>query len=220
MPKPKTVFVIRHGQTPSNLTGTIQGPDEPLTEYGRTEVERLAQRLVRAPKLYPLKAILTSNFRRAHETAVIIGAKFPGIPVIPSELYHECLHPSRIRGLPINDQEVQRTLAEFSKHFHDPEFGYEDGETFMVRKARALRALTALEEHHGDCIALVTHGVFASHLINCMLHGEQLTSYMLERAPMIFPNTGILKLTFGEYQTFGGKRSGWRMHPGDASHLE
>jgi broad specificity phosphatase PhoE len=175
---------------------------------------------VRSPKTYPLKAILTSSFRRARETAEIIGAKFPGVPVLPSPLFHECLHPSRIRGLPINDPEVQRTIVEFTKHFHDPDYSYEDGETFFQRKARALQALAVLEEHYGDCIALVTHGVFATHLINCMLHGEELTSYMLERAPMIFPNTGILKLTFGEYPAFGGKRTGWRMHPGDASHLE
>lgn len=220
MPYSKKVYLIRHGQTPSNLTGAIQGPDEPLTELGRFQAEKLAERLARSPKEFPLKAILTSSFRRAHETAKIIGAKFPGSPVIPSLLYHECLHPSRIRGFPIDNTEVRRTLNEFAKHFHDTEFTYEDGETFSERKARALLALTALEEYLGDCIALVTHGVFATHLINCILHGEQLTSYMVERAPMMFPNTGMLKLTFGEYHTFSGKCSGWRIHPGDASHLE
>jgi broad specificity phosphatase PhoE len=180
----------------------------------------LAERLARSPKEYPIKAILTSDFRRARETAEIIGAKFPGAPVIASELYHECLHPSRIRGLPIDDPEVQRTLKEFSANFHNPEFTYKDGETFFQRKARALEALAALEAYHGDCIALVTHGVFATHLINCALHGVELTSYMLERAPMMFPNTGMLKLTYGEYHTFTGTRMGWRIHPGDASHLE
>ncbi|HXK37949.1 MAG TPA: histidine phosphatase family protein [Candidatus Paceibacterota bacterium] len=220
MPYAKTVILIRHGQTPSNLTGSIQGPDEPLTDLGRDQAEKLANRLARSPRLYPLKAILTSSFARAKETALIIGDRFPGVAVVPSMVYHECLHPSRIRGLPINDPEVVRTLGEFTKNFHNPEYSYEDGETFSQRKARALIALSQLEDHYGDCIALVTHGVFATHIINCILHGEQLTSYMLERAPMMFPNTGILKLTFGEYHTFSGKRTGWRIHPGDASHLE
>lgn len=220
MPYPKTVHLIRHGQTPSNLTGAIQGPSEPLTELGRIQAEKLAERLAKSPKLYPIKAILSSNFTRAHETASIIATQFPGCALIASPLYHECLHPSRIRGLPIDNPEVKRTLKEFSANFHNPEFTYEDGETFFERKARALEALKALEEYHGDCIALVSHGVFATHLINCVLHGVELTSYMLERAPMMFPNTGMLKLTYGEYQSFTGTRMGWRIHPGDASHLE
>lgn len=216
----KTIFLIRHGQTPSNISGSIQGSAEPLTELGRVQAKLLAERLARSPKLYPLEAILTSDFNRALETAQIVRGSFPEVPLIASHLFRECLHPSRIRGLAINTPEVVRTLEEFGEHFHDPEFSYEDGETFFQRKARALAALDMLGVFDADCLALVTHGVFGTHLINCMLHGEQLTSHMLARAPMMFPNTGILKASWGNYHSPCGPQTGWRIHPGDASHLE
>ena len=215
----KVVYLIRHGQTPSNLTKSIQGAQEPLNTLGQLQAERLAARLSKARKRYPITAILSSPFRRARETADAISKKL-GIRVEEFVVFHECLHPSRIRGLPIDDPEVVRTLGEFTAHFHDTSFTYDDGETFMQRKARALKALALLESHQSDCIALVTHGVFATHLINSVLHGEELTSYMIERAPMMLDNTGMIKLVYGPFHTFSGSRIGWRLFPGDTSHLD
>jgi broad specificity phosphatase PhoE len=220
MTNQKIVFLIRHGETESNITKSMQGPDEPLNALGRSQAERLGIRLARSPEHYPITAILSSDFIRARETAELISLALPGVPVAESWLFRECLHPSRIRGLSVDDPEVVRTLALFAKHFHDDRFSYEDGETFNDRKERALAALAALAEYPSDCIALVTHGVFATHMINCILHGRALTSEMLIRAPMMFQNTGIVKLTYGDYHTFDGLRRGWRLHPGDTSHLD
>lgn len=216
----KTVYLIRHGRTKSNVTQVIQGPDEPLDALGHLQAERLASRIAHARDAYPITVILSSSYKRASQTAEIISLQLPGVAVVDSALFAECRHPSRIRGLALEHPEVVRTLKEWRANFHNEHYCYEDGETFAERKERALAALSTLAEYPHDCFALVTHGVFSSYLLNCAMHGEELTSHIIDRSPMYFPNTGILKITYGKHETFSGTRIGWSLHPGDISHLD
>jgi broad specificity phosphatase PhoE len=67
------VFLVRHGQTASNLEGRYAGyaPDD-LTPLGRTQMEELAERLVREE----IGEIWSSEVRRAQESAAILARRF------------------------------------------------------------------------------------------------------------------------------------------------
>ncbi len=215
----KTIFFIRHGQTNSNLTQTIQSPDEPLNTNGKQQVELLAARLARAKSKFAFTKIVSSDFLRARETAEAI-AKATGVPVEYSPLFHECLHPSRIWGLNVDHPDALSTIGSLIKRYHDPLFTYEDGETFTQARNRASRALAHLLEMDDDCIAVVSHGNFCTYLFNVAIHGDAVTSEILERMPAYMGNSGIVKFTHGKYHRFSGPYVGWRLWSGDLAHLE
>ncbi len=55
------IFLIRHGETLGNASGTVQLPDSPLSPRGLAQAERLARRL----QSERISAILSSDFARA-----------------------------------------------------------------------------------------------------------------------------------------------------------
>ena len=65
-----TVFLVRHGQTESNVTGFYMGwSDEDLNEVGYIQAHRLASRLAGLP----ITPVYTSPLRRAYTTAAILA---------------------------------------------------------------------------------------------------------------------------------------------------
>ena len=65
-----TVFLVRHGQTESNVTGFYMGwSDEDLSDVGYTQVRSLSTRLSRLP----IASTYTSPLRRTRTTASIIA---------------------------------------------------------------------------------------------------------------------------------------------------
>ena len=66
-----TLWFVRHGESTWNAAGLVQGQAEGsvLTANGRREAARAAEQLARAG----VRAICTSDLKRAHETAAIIG---------------------------------------------------------------------------------------------------------------------------------------------------
>jgi len=67
------LILVRHGVTDWNREGRWQGQlDPPLSESGRGEARRVAQRIVRDPGLRPAR-IVASTLARALETARLIG---------------------------------------------------------------------------------------------------------------------------------------------------
>lgn len=64
------LFLIRHGETASSLTGQHTGiRDIPLTAHGEDEARALRQRFSEIP----VGHVLTSPLRRAHQTCVLAG---------------------------------------------------------------------------------------------------------------------------------------------------
>ena len=74
------LVLVRHGVTDWNREGRWQGHlDPPLSDAGRREGLRVAQRLGADPELRPGR-IVSSTLSRALETAQVIGAEI-GVPV-------------------------------------------------------------------------------------------------------------------------------------------
>jgi broad specificity phosphatase PhoE len=73
------IWLARHGETDANAEGRVQGSiDEPLNERGREQARALAEEA----KRLNLKALYTSQLRRARETAEIVGAEVGLEPVV------------------------------------------------------------------------------------------------------------------------------------------
>jgi len=69
----KDLYLVRHGQTDSNLSGIIQGQslDAPLNEEGIKQAKRIGEFLKATDR--SIDKIISSDLIRAHQTAQIIG---------------------------------------------------------------------------------------------------------------------------------------------------
>lgn len=64
------IWLARHGETDANAEGRVQGSiDEPLNDRGREQAHALAREV----ESLDLRALYTSQLRRARETAEIVG---------------------------------------------------------------------------------------------------------------------------------------------------
>ena len=71
---PMKVYVVRHGETPSNLTGIVAGrSEESLTENGRKQAQAVNEQL----EGLDFDAVFVSPVRRTLETAEIIVPEYP-----------------------------------------------------------------------------------------------------------------------------------------------
>jgi alpha-ribazole phosphatase len=78
---------VRHGETEGNRQGRYVGHwDDPLNERGRQQARMVAERLSRER----VSAIYTSDLCRAKETASIIAAHHPSVPLTITPLLREC----------------------------------------------------------------------------------------------------------------------------------
>ncbi len=201
----KIIYLIRHGETTSNVEKRIQGNDEMLTERGRAQAALLATRLAN----YPIEHIVTSTARRAQETAAPLAVA-RGLTPTCSSLFVERQHPTRIIGKHIDDPEVRAIHTEGRNRFHDPDFVYEDGEHFERFKQRALCARNAILMMPETHIAVFTHGVFGSIFLAVSQRGEALTSQDMEGYfNFRLANTGISVLQYGTRQGWSKKEEAW-----------
>jgi broad specificity phosphatase PhoE len=86
----KRIFLIRHGEIPSNAINRYAGwSDEELTEAGIKQVRAVSKKL----KAYPIKKLFTSPLRRAVQTAEIVGESFDLAPMVEPGLKELKLGP-------------------------------------------------------------------------------------------------------------------------------
>ncbi len=216
----KTLYLVRHGETHSNVKGIFQGESEPLTRRGRGQASRLAKRLRRERKRYPITLLLTSSHVRAMETATPI-ANALGLTPKKSDLFVERKHPSIIHGKPTSDSDAKAVWMKGRMNFHNPDFDYEDGETFTMLKSRALSALEFIERNCDTHIAVVTHGVFATALVAASQRKEALASHDLNQYQFRMDNTGLSIITHETHADFSHTVTGWIIRRwNDTSHLD
>ena len=77
-PSPRTIIMVRHGETQGNIDDKAQGHlDVPLTETGRLQAKAVAQRL----SDIEFCAVYSSDLQRALDTAKAITAHRPELPI-------------------------------------------------------------------------------------------------------------------------------------------
>lgn len=151
-PKPTTILMVRHGQTPT--TGKLlpgRAPGLHLADVGRQQAERAGERIAELTKV---DAVYTSPMERARETAAPIGKAIG-------------LRPKVVRGL-VECDFGDWTGAELAKLMKLPEwrtvqkapstFRFPNGESFTEMQVRMVTTLDKLRvAHPGGVVVCVSH---------------------------------------------------------------
>ncbi len=168
------IILIRHGQTALNAARIVQPVDTPLSEQGRAQAERVAQRLA----LLGVERVLCSDLLRARMTAEPIArASNAGIELDP--LLQE-RNFGQLRGRPYD---------EIGPGIFGPDFVPPGGEGWPEFDARVARAWARALEHAAACagnLAVVTHGFVCRSLAR-----QFLALPAGQDAPQRWDNTGV-----------------------------
>ena len=136
LPSPHAVLplrFVRHGATAPNMAGLRCGGDldVPLTALGRQQAAAAARQVAELEP--PVGLIVTSDLVRTRETAAIIAAVLPGVPIIIEPGFAE-----RSLG-EWNLRPIDETQPWFEARCTPP--GGESDNEFIDRIARALRGI-------------------------------------------------------------------------------
>lgn len=148
------LLLIRHGESTGNADGRLQGHlDSPLSERGRWEGERLAERL----ESYSLDALYSSTLGRARGTAEIVAARL-GLELEERSFLME-RDVGALAGL-TRDEIRERFPESVRVRLEDPGEvdvdGYERDAEFSERAVGGLEMI--VEAHSEQTVAVVTHG--------------------------------------------------------------
>lgn len=193
----KSIYLVRHGETNSNLLKTWRTTDEHLTNNGIEQAKLVGERV----KHLPVNRIIASTASRTMKTAELIR-EATGLPVEGDALFYEEKTPTSIQGLvheKTPDNPIEQYIQALLKHSEDPDYHYENEENLFERRARIAKIveyLTALDEN--DRILVVTHGNILKMLVAYIMLGSDCTAKELYLASQRLKtaNTGITQLIY------------------------
>jgi len=169
----KLIYFVRHGESELNRKGIRQGPEGGLSDEGRMQASRTAQKFPK--KKGKPEVIISSPYERARQTAEIIAREL-GMQVESCDLLVERRNPSDIIGRSIEERGVKLIVDQIEKTFHDDNFRHSDEENFADLKERAKKLLAYIADREEKRIIMVTHHVFLKMIVSCMLYGDNLTA--------------------------------------------
>ena len=178
------IYLIRHGQTDWNLADKIQGQtDIPLNETGRKQALCLSPQI---SKLH-LKQIVTSDLKRARETAQLLNTE-AHVPIISDERLRE-INFGDLEGHPVPEltPETWQTLSLSGYRFH--------AESLSDVYRRVQRFFSDLDP--ADNTLVVTHGgllkISSYYIKNPNQFDYTLFSSMF--SSILLPNTTLFRWT-------------------------
>lgn len=189
------VFLIRHGVTQAAEEKKGQTPDSPLSDQGRAQVRVAAKRLLKED----IDIILASNWKRAHQTADIIGFElkkdvelFEGIHEKErGEWSFNTSYDSEVTKE--HDEEVQKNWGDLDWKFRG------EGESVreVIKRASKLRDHLA-KNHQEQSILIVSHSAFIRSFICSAILGEDVKDLSQIKLWTSLPitNTGITLMQY------------------------
>jgi len=106
------LYLVRHGESEANKTDSYHFPDTPLSETGLKQAEILAKRV----QSLPISLILSSDLKRAVQTAEVISSKTGKICEYSQNL-REFRKPSNLWGKSDDDKESKKLYKFAEKQF-------------------------------------------------------------------------------------------------------
>jgi len=184
------LFLVRHGESTYNAEGRIQGQqDAPLSETGRTQAERIAERLAK----YRFEAGYASDLARAADTARAIMARHSGVPLEFVTDLREIAF-GLFEGLTAPEIEAQHP-EEYTRWMEGHSltgtairtYTPPGAESAVALHTRAGVALNGLRAHgHAGNILVVAHGGLLRSFV-----AQALTLSEDHRSAFHFDNTGL-----------------------------
>lgn len=151
------IGLVRHGKTDWNAEGKIQGQtDIPLNEEGITQAIALANRLSNEASIWD--AVIASDLKRAHATALIIADKL-NIPLLSKDPRLRERYFGEVEGT----TEYERN-ERWGNEWKEVAAGVEPNEDV---RARGLNALHEWQQQYPTRnLLVVSHGSFLAQLLN------------------------------------------------------
>ena len=174
------IYLVRHGETPSNASRIVQTPDTPLSDTGAMQARRLAERLAQEKVHF----LLSSTLRRAWMTAEVI-AETTGATVLRRADLQERNYGD-VRGL---------SYDELAGGILDVDYEPPGGETWREFHKRVDGVWQHLQKVVEDAVdsrdsvgsmVVVTHGLVLHSLVSRHLDTSRLPS-----VPVAFANTSV-----------------------------
>jgi probable phosphoglycerate mutase len=205
------LYLIRHGEAEANVKPIVAGMkgDTGLTPRGRSQAERLRERLARTGEI-AADVLISSTLPRARQTAEIIQPAL-GLPIIFDD---------DVQELNIGEADGMSNTEAWAK-YGTPDFDAEPlrpiasgGESWGSFTLRVAQALTRISSEHADKkIVIVCHGGVID---NSFTHFFQMPSLVLPPTDFHTRNTSI---THWEYVDRRGRKL-WRLNSyNDIEHL-
>ncbi len=170
-PSPRTIIMVRHGETEGNLDDKAQGHfDAPLTKRGRIQAEAVAERL----SDIEFDAIYASDLQRAMSTAEAIAAHHPEVEIRRSSQLRE-YHFGDYEDIPWdaigeNDAELYQNWKNLDTR---ERIDFPGGESMLdawERIGEVTNEILANHQQGNETILIVGHGGslqgVLSHLLN------------------------------------------------------
>ncbi len=189
----KTIYLVRHGQSDDNVAPVFQATTSPLSETGKRQAERIAERVSNLS----FDALIASPLQRAKQTAEAIGRK-TGRAIEFNDLFVERIKPTCINGKLHADEKASAVCREWEKSIYTPEMRVEDGENFDDLLTRADKVLDFLQNRTEKSLVVVTHGYFLRTIVARVLLGNILTgeSFKNFHSSAGHENTGLTVLRY------------------------
>jgi broad specificity phosphatase PhoE len=158
------LLFVRHGESRGNLNRQWQGwLDEPLTERGQEQAQRLAERLVRwsAESAEPIAAVYSSTLARAFQTGGILAHRW-GVPLMLDWRLLE-RDIGALEGLTWPEVEEGYPALARTIRSEWTVAALPGGETISALAERVWQAVDEIVERSngrggGSCVAIVSHG--------------------------------------------------------------
>ncbi len=188
-----TLYLIRHGQTESNINSVIMGGmvDTPLTEEGMQHIGRIIQKLtgIRFEEIY------SSDLGRAFMTAYHIKENL-NLPanITPRKELREMNY-----GIYSNmkKEDVRKKCPQYKT---DPYYIFPDGESFAQMQQRVVNYVNDLEERHKNkSILVVAHSGVVRALI-CYFKRWYIGDYLNLKIPHIY--VGVFSINNGDMLSY------------------
>jgi len=168
------ILLIRHGETEWNKIHRFQGrSDVPLNQEGRDQARALAESL----KDEPLMAIHSSPLIRAMETASLIKAFHPSIPLLEEEGLME-MDLGEFDGM--EAQQWAEKYPDFRKAWHEAPSSVKmpGGESFLEVQSRAIDTLERITQiYPPKTTLLISSHNFVNLTILCYAFGKSLDRF-------------------------------------------
>jgi broad specificity phosphatase PhoE len=151
------LILVRHGETLGNREGRFQTYDTPLSDTGRAQAARLAERIAAE---HSVQAIYSSDLARAMETATIVGERL-GLDPHPQPALRE-IDVGDWKGL-LRSEVTERFPGGFDGWLATGGVEPLPGECGECCDDVARRTMAAIHEiaaqHPGECVLVVSHGL-------------------------------------------------------------
>lgn len=189
----KRIYLIRHGETAKNHGYLHQSPEEPLTERGQSQVRNLIE-FLREEKI---DTLISSNYRRARETADMIASEL-GLTYSIEPSVREFGRPYSIYDRHHLSLPSLRYFFDLYRHRLNLLWDDEGAENIVHIRERVRDARRMLEDLPGERIAVISHRIFMTMFVETVCYDRPLSLLrfilgLVGRKRI--PNTGILLMT-------------------------